>query len=387
MGRYTGRYTLCALWLALGGIAQGDVIYFTRGHYVEAEAVDRGDNWLLLPVQAARIRLPRPKAVPKTDVLKIVFEKDFSKEFDARQQKTDSDDMPGQDAILKWCHQEHFTVYAERTAKSALEALKERVKKDGEPDALCEAAQWANGSPQRYYLPKGEAARLFQTVLDADPDHEAAHRGLKHKQHDGQWVTAEEYRRLKRASSRRPARTKKKRGKEPVPVWLAALANRLPFDTQSEAIVEQWGPAQRQQTRTSRQNEAEETIRLSLYYEADGLTTCLEFRDNKLSGYSVRPTRSRDDSDEPTLDGKVLSEKDRRKALKEAAALRRVGLGVAMAEVEAILGRPDETNVHTSSRRSTATETWYYRPGDGRWTYLTFRDERLYMVNVHRLSY
>lgn len=385
-------WIICLALSAMGSQGLlGDVIYFKKGHYVEAQAIDDGDSWRLVPISTARIRLPRAKSVPKDDVLKVVSEAAFQEQLNARLQKLEPGDLDGKQQVLTWCHEEHFTAFAKKVAQEMLTAQKKMVKEDSTPDALCEVACWANGSPQRLYLPRKEASRLFAAVLRMEPEHEAAHLGLKHKRHEDRWVTAQEYKKLTRAPRKPPRR--RERNKKPTrkrtPIWYAALTGRLPFGTKPEEVVKFWGqPSRRDQSTSRQQGNAEGTRSLTLGYTEGKLETRVEFRNDALRAFYVRcPMLYSVSEGASILDGEPIAPKHRKKALNQMLSEKRLSIGMTRDEVEVIKGKPEYSHTSSSRHSSSPYEYWTYRSGGGTDAHITFRGGLVSSIRIYERSY
>ena len=364
--------------------ARPDVVYFAKGYIFEAKVTDKGDKWLLAPVQDARIRLPASKLVDKAEVDRVVFEEDFRTRLDAKLNALPPDDLQGRQALIAWCHDEHFTSCARKLAQDVFQVVGTKADREASADALYEAGAWVLEAPQKYYLPRKAGARLLERALEIDPDHERAHRALKHKKLQDRWVSEAEYRKLTRAPRKRPRRTpRKKEAEDKPPIWQAVLAGALPFKVRPEEAVRVFGKPSVQQTRTS---EGGEEGYVNLTYREGPVETTLEFQNGKFT--LIRSTcRRRDDPDHDRfyLDGAPMSRKERAKALKRMLSNRRVAFGMTRREVLAVMGRPLRTErVQVSGGFSSdPSEWWIFSALGDRHPRLHFANDSLVEIGIY----
>ena len=375
--------------IALGSRAVWpDVVYFTQGYFLEAEVVDKGDKWLLLPIPDARIRISKPKLAPKSDVFKIVLDKDFRERFEAKQQALAPGDVKGKQKLVEWAHAEHFTVYARKAAEEALETLKQNAEKQGTADAFCEAGKWARSLPQRHYLPKEEGTRLLEAALKIDPEHEGAHKALKHRKHEDRWVTAKEYKELTRAPRVRKRRRRAKKSKEKPKLWHTALTGASPFGSKPEDIIKACGAPSSRSTHTSSSARSGESKYEYLTFSEDGIQTRVRFLNDSLSSITVDAgLNARPSEDQCYLDGKLIPKKERKKALKGIFSERRPALGMTEAEVERACGRPAYTSSHQTSDGHSTYGHWTYRPPGKRRVEVNFRNGVVRSIQISHSSF
>ena len=378
--------TICIASTAFGvRHARPDVVYFTKGYFLEAKVVDKGDQWLLVPIEDARFRLPKPKQVRKSEVARIVSEKDFRDGLIAKLTALKLDDVEGRQALVKWCHDEHVTSCAKEAARSALEATKREAQAEATADAYAKAGAWAGGVPQRYYLPRQEAVELCQAALAIDPEHEGAHQALKHKKLDGRWVTAKEYSQASRSSAKRTRkRRRKQEDEQPAELWRTALAGDLPFGRGLEDVVKTWGEPASRSRRSGRGRDGAEVGLAQLTYREAQFETRLWFRDDELSGIEVT-TQGADDPDDSTfcLDGERMSGKERAKAVKRILAERRVAFGMTPEEAQAVMGQPRHQSSRDTSGGADPNARWTYHVGS-KILRLGFRDGRLSSICIRK---
>ncbi len=299
------------------GAAWSDVVHFKKGYFLEAKVVDKGDSWLLLPLETARIRIPRAKTVPKDDVARIVYEEDFRKQFDAKRAALKPGDKRGEAKLLKWCHAEHMTAIARSFAKELFDAQKKQAEAKSSAKAYYDAGRWAASSPQRYYLPREAAKNLYEAALAINPNYARAHVALKHKKVGGKWMTKEDYAAHKAdaaggADEALPSFVRKKKGKrkKKTPIWQIALYQEIDFKKiNPDEVKKAFGPPSRVNSNTS-ENDGQTTKYDYIYYKEGPVQTKFDFRNGKLTEVEVSCSR-RDvpDSDVYFLNGQQLSGK------------------------------------------------------------------------------
>ena len=359
----------------------GDVVYFKKGYFIEARVVDRGKNWLLLPLESARIRLPRPKEVPKDQVARVVFEEEFRRLYNAKLAALKPDDRAGRQALLQWCDEEHMTALASPTAQGMLQSLQKQLGKNATAQSCCDAGKWAAGAPQKYYLPRDQAKQFYEAALRADPACRPAHLALKHRELDGEWLSEEEHKERTRTSAKPPPRKRrKKKDKRGAPLWQIALFDIAAFGKATpDDVLKTWGEPTRRDDESFQAGGG--AIRyVHLRYEKPPFWSDFGFRDDTL--YRVRVSCRQPDSpdeDRYFLNGMPLSGKERKRTLRRLAAHRRPIFGITVEEAHIILPGPDTEQASESSTSRFRTTWWHQSDGDLRTTY-EFRNGQLYEI-------